>query len=265
MEFQRKTKYSMNDLLQIMQILRAPDGCPWDREQTHESIRKNFIEETYEVAEAIDNHDAGLLKEELGDVLLQVVFHAQIEDEAGAFGFGDVADGVCKKLIERHPHIFGDVAAGTSQEVLRNWEDIKQKQKGARNQSDTLSDVPRTLPSLMRSQKIQQRAAKAGFDYPTVDGAYRDMKSETGELWQAIQKGGAAAVEEELGDLLFSVVNVARFVKVDAENALEKACDKFIRRFSKVEEIARERGIDMQAAGIESLDILWGEVKNKEL
>ena len=265
MEFQRKTKYSMSDLLQIMRILRAPDGCPWDREQTHESIRKNFIEETYEVAEAIDNRDAGLLKEELGDVLLQVVFHAQIEDELGAFTFEDVADGVCKKLIERHPHIFGDTRADTPQEVLRNWEDIKQKQKGAKNQSEALLNVPKTLPSLMRSEKIQQRAAKAGFDYPAVDGACSDMKSEAAELWQAIQKGGGAEAGEELGDLLFSVVNVARFIKVDAENALEKACDKFIRRFSKVEEMAKERGIDMQSAGIESLDSLWAEVKNKEL
>ncbi|MCL2034433.1 MAG: nucleoside triphosphate pyrophosphohydrolase [Oscillospiraceae bacterium] len=264
MEFLRKTKYSMDDLLQIMRILRAPNGCPWDKEQTHESIRKNFIEETYEVAEAIDNKDAGLLKEELGDVLLQVVFHAQIEDELGVFSFSDVADGVCRKLIERHPHIFGKTKADTTQEVLRNWEDIKQKQKGVKNHSEVLLNVPRTLPSLMRCEKIQQRAAKAGFDYHEVDGAYSDMKSEVAELWQAIQNGCASEVGEELGDLLFSVVNVARFVKVDAENALENACDKFIRRFSKVEETAKKRGIDMQSAGIESLDILWKEVKNKE-
>ena len=265
MEFLRKTKYSMNDLLQIMRILRAPDGCPWDKEQTHESIRKNFLEETYEVAEAIDNKDRELLKEELGDVLLQVVFHAQIEDELGVFSFDDVTDGVCKKLIERHPHIFGGIKADTTQEVLRNWEDIKQKQKGVKSHSETLLNVPGTLPSLMRCEKIQQRAAKSGFDYPKVDGAYSDMNSEAAELWQAIQNGCESEIEEELGDLLFSVVNVSRFVKVDAENALLKACDKFIRRFKKVEETAIKRGIDMQSSGIETLDILWKEVKNKEL
>jgi len=193
------------------------------------------------------------------------VFHAQIEAEQGAFDFKDVTDGVCKKLIERHPHIFGETQVSTTQEVLRNWEDIKQEKKGVKNQSEALLDVPRTLPSLMRSEKIQKRAAKAGFDYPAVDGALCDMKSEADELLQAIERGDHTSIEEETGDLLFSVVNVARFVKVDAENALLKACDKFIRRFSKVEEIAKERGIDMRSAGIDSLNILWGEVKNKEL
>lgn len=265
MDFQQKPKYSVDDLLRIMRILRSPDGCPWDKEQTHQSIRKNFIEETYEVVEAIDLNDTDLLKEELGDVLLQVVFHAQMEAEKDSFDFGDVADGICKKLIVRHPHIFADTVANTPAEVLRNWEDIKQREKGQATQTETLESVPRTLPSLMRSEKVQRRAAKTGFDYPDLKRAFDDMQSELQELNEAIGKQDSSNVEEELGDLLFSVVNVSRFLGLDAESALTKACDKFISRFSKVERLAAERGIDMEAADIELLDILWGEVKNMEL
>lgn len=264
MDFQQKTKYGIDDLLDIMRILRSPDGCPWDREQTHGSIRRNFIEETYEVAEAIDTGDAALLKEELGDVLLQVVFHSQMEAEREVFDFGDVADGICKKLIARHPHIFADVVAETPEEVLRNWEDIKHREKGRSTYTEALDAVPKTLPSLMRSEKVQSRAAKAGFDYPDLWRAFADMRSELEELCEAAQKDGQARIEEELGDLLFSVVNVARFLHVDAENALEKACDKFVRRFSGVERLAAEKGIDMKSAGIDLLDILWGEVKYLE-
>lgn len=264
MEFLQKSNYSIDDLLRIMQLLRSPGGCPWDKQQTHQSIRKNFIEETYEVAEAIDNNDSELLKEELGDVLLQVVFHAQMESENGTFDFNDVADGICKKLIIRHPHIFSDVVADTPQEVLRNWEDIKQKQKGQKTQSEALNSVPKTLPSLMRSEKVQHRAAKVGFDYPDWKRAFLDMRSEVEELDEAVCEGKRDLIEEELGDLLFSVVNVSRFLKVDPERALEKACDKFIARFSKVESLASQRGIEMASAGIDLLDTLWGEVKNME-
>lgn len=265
MDFERKDKYSIEDLLRIMRILRSPDGCPWDKQQTHQSIRKNFIEETYEVAEAIDNRDSALLMEELGDVLLQVVFHSQMESELGVFDFGDVADGVCKKLIIRHPHIFADTIAETPQEVLRNWDDIKQSQKGQKTVSETLESVPRTLPSLMRGEKVQHRAAKSGFDYPDLWRAFSDMRSEVEELDEAARQGDSGLIEEELGDLIFSVVNVARFLGIDAEAALGKACDKFISRFAGVERLADERGIDMKSAGIESLDVLWREVKNNEL
>lgn len=264
MEFQQKSEYGINDLLDIMRILRSPQGCPWDKEQTHASIRRNFIEETYEVAEAIDNGDTELLKEELGDVLLQVVFHSQIEAELGAFDFGNVADGICKKLIVRHPHIFADVVAETPDEVLRNWEDIKQREKGRQTKVETLNAVPRTLPSLIRSEKVQSRAAKAGFDYRDLWQAFADMRKEIEEFDEAAREEGKTRAEEELGDLLFSVVNVSRFLGIDAENALEKACDKFTRRFAGVEQLAAEKGIDMASAGIESLDILWGEVKNLE-
>ncbi len=261
MEFVQKSKYSIDDLLQIMNILRGPNGCPWDKQQTHQSIRKNLVEETFELAEAIDICDTELLKEELGDVLLQVVFHSQMEAEQNTFDFDDVADGICKKLIVRHPHIFADTIANTPQEVLKNWEDIKQQQKGQTKQSEALQSVPKTLPSLMRSEKVQHRAAKVGFDYPELARAFADMRSEVEELDEAVRQQDLGCIEEELGDLLFSVVNVSRFVKVDAEHALQKACDKFISRFTKVEQLATERGIEMKSAGIDLLDTLWGEVK----
>lgn len=165
-DFAFKETYSIEDLLAIMRILRGENGCPWDREQTHQSIRNNFIEETYEAVEAIDNSDPVLLEEELGDVLLQVVYHAEMEREAGRFSFEDVADGICQKLIQRHPHIFGDVVAGTTDEVLDNWDEIKKKTKGQTTYTDTLKSVPKVFPSLMRAAKVQKRAAKSGFAYP---------------------------------------------------------------------------------------------------
>lgn len=263
MAFQQKGSYDIHDLLEIMDLLRAPGGCPWDREQTHESIRKNFIEETYEVVEAIDNADGGLLKEELGDVLLQVVFHAKIEQEQGTFDFGGVCDAVCKKLIYRHPHIFGDVKADTADKVLRNWEDLKKKEKHQESQTQVLRSVSRVLPALMRSEKVQHRAARVGFDYPGVQWAMKDLRSEVEELREAMDGGGPEEICEELGDLLFSTVNVARFVGTDPEEALTKACDKFISRFEKVEQMAQERNVDMSRADIDLLDNLWREAKNR--
>jgi len=261
MEFQQKERYGINDLLNIMTLLRSPGGCPWDREQSHQSIRKNFIEETYEVVEAIDLEDSDMLREELGDVLLQVVFHTQMEAEKGSFGFDDVCDGICKKLISRHPHIFSDVEARTSAQVLRNWEEIKKQEKHQTTHTQALRSVPKVLPSLMRSEKVQSRAAKAGFDYPDTEWAMGDLRSEVEELAQAIGEQNPSAVEEELGDLLFAVVNVSRFVSVDAEHSLEQACDKFITRFAAVERMARERGISMGEADIDSLNHLWQEAK----
>lgn len=265
MTFLQKEHYNIEDLLSIMELLRTQ--CPWDREQTHQSIRKNFIEETYEAVEAIDKNDANLLREELGDVLLQVIFHTQIEKESGGFAFDDVCDGICKKLIFRHPHIFSDVVASTSDQVLSNWDSLKQVEKHQTTAIQTLQSVPRTLPALMRSEKVQHRAAKAGFDYSETDGAMQDLRSEVDELSQAIAAGTQAEIEEELGDLLFAAVNVSRFVEVNAEEALTRACDKFTTRFAEVERLATEQGIDMRAAGIHVLDDLWKEVKkqNKKL
>lgn len=263
MGFQIRERYGMEDLLDIMELLRSPGGCPWDKEQTHESIRKNFIEETYEAVEAIDACDADMLREELGDVLLQVVFHTQMEREKGTFDFGDVCDGICKKLVSRHPHIFSGAVAETPDQVLENWEEIKQKEKRQKTYTQTLESVPRVLPSLMRSEKVQQRAAKAGFDYPDAEWAMKDLRSEVDELSQAMERKDAANTDEELGDLLFSAVNVARFVSVDAEHSLSKACDKFVSRFSRVERLAEQRGISMQGADMDLLNDLWLEAKKE--
>ncbi|WRS28238.1 nucleoside triphosphate pyrophosphohydrolase [Oscillospiraceae bacterium MB08-C2-2] len=264
MAFMLKDSYTIEDLLAIMALLRGEGGCPWDREQTHQSIRQNFIEETYEAVEAIDSGDTALLREELGDVLLQVVFHTRMEEEQSSFDFGDVCNDICKKLIVRHPHIFGDGKADTAKEVLSNWEDIKKQTKGQTTQTEVLENVPRVLPALMRSAKVQHRAAKVGFDYPDVERAFRDMRSEVEELDQAIKEQSSAHILEELGDLLFSVVNVARFLEIDPEYALGKACDKFIHRFSVVEGLAKDRGINMPGSSIELLDTLWREAKIKE-
>ena len=263
MEFQFKSKYSMEDLLHIMQLLRAPGGCPWDREQTHESIRQNFLEETYEAVEAIDLKDKSLLREELGDVLLQVVFHAQMESEEGTFDFSDVVNDICQKLIIRHPHVFSDVSVQNSAEVLYNWDTIKMQTKEQHTQTEAMNSICKALPALMRSTKVQKKAAKVGFDWPDVSGALQKVEEEAEELKEAIGEKNQRMMEEELGDLLFAVVNVSRFIGVDAELALNQASNKFISRFAQVEVMAKQRGMDLKKATIEELDQLWDEVKQQ--
>ena len=261
MDFQYKEAYNITDLIGIMRILRSPDGCPWDKVQTHESIRQNFIEETYEAVEAIDKGDSPLLREELGDVLMQVIFHSLMEEEEGRFNFDDVCDDVCKKLIIRHPHVFGNVEADTPDEVLRNWDAIKMRTKSQQSFADSVDDVARSLPALMRAQKVQKRSAKSGMDFEDVESAADKVLEEHAELLSAVKSGDKAKTEDELGDLLFSVVNIARFVGADAELALSKATDKFAARFRAVEELAHSRGIDMKTASTELIDSLWEEVK----
>lgn len=262
-DFIRKESYNVQDLVEIMKLLRAPDGCPWDAEQTHESIKKNLIEETYEVIEAINKKDNDLLCEELGDLLMQVVFHAQMEAEEGTFDFDAVADGVCKKLIERHPHVFGDVSISGVDDVLTNWDAIKRKTKKQKTTTESMLSVPRELPALMRATKLQKKAADVGFDWSEVSGALEKLEEEIAELRQAISNSDKENMAEELGDVLFSAVNVSRFIKVDAEESLTSASDKFLSRFTKVENLAAERGIDMKSVGIDELDKLWDEAKSK--
>ncbi|MBQ6626639.1 MAG: nucleoside triphosphate pyrophosphohydrolase [Ruminococcus sp.] len=261
MDFIRKSKYDFNDLVEIMRILRSPDGCPWDRVQTHESIRQNFIEETYEAIEAIDTNDVELMREELGDVMMQVVFHALMEEENGNFDMNDVCDEVCKKLIVRHPHVFADTVADTADEVLTNWDKIKMETKSQKSQSEVLSSVSKALPALMYSQKVQHKAAKVGFDFEKTDDTLMKVEEELSELKTAIENNDEENMSEELGDLLFSVVNVARFIKVDSEKALYDATLKFTNRFAKVEKLCKERNIDMATASLSTLDSLWDEVK----
>ena len=213
-EFQRKDFYSYEDFLEIMRLLRAPGGCPWDREQTHSSIRRNFLEETYEVLDAIDHDDASGMCEELGDVLMQVAFHAQIEAERGRFTMANVVDGVARKLVYRHPHVFGDVQADTSQQVLANWDVLKRREKGQRSTADAVEAVPHTLPALWRAEKIQSKTAKAGFDWTSSLQALDKLEEEVRELRAALEAGQAAdaphGIREELGDTLFMAAKIAQ-------------------------------------------------------
>ena len=259
--FNFKERYDVNDLIDIVEILRSPGGCPWDIEQDHKSIRRDFLEETYEVIEAINKEDRDGLLEELGDVLVQVVFHAQIEREKNSFDLNDVADGVCKKMIERHPHVFGNVNAETSEQVLENWDVIKKRTKSQKSQTESMLSIPREFPALMRADKVQKKAAKVGFDWDSVEGAFDKVSEELEELKEAVTMGVVENANEELGDLLFSVVNVSRFISVDSEEALTKATDKFIDRFSKVEKMAEEKGINMKETELSELDKLWDEAK----
>lgn len=261
--FVQKDFYDVRDLEEIVAVLRAPGGCPWDAEQTHESSRRDFLEEAYEVAEAIDEGDPDHLKEELGDVLLQVVFHAQMEKEAGRFNLDDAADGVCKKLIYRHPHVFGEVEVSGSSQVLENWDKLKRKEKGQDTHTDALNSVARSLPALWRAEKVQKKARKAGFDWDEISGPMGKLYEELDELKAAVEEN--SNIEEELGDLLFAAVNLARFVKVDCENALTAATNKFIRRFAQVEELAKEQGRAMESMTLDELDKLWDEAKRRPM
>ena len=257
--FQSMERYSFQDLNRIMALLRQPGGCPWDREQTHESIRRNMLEEAYEAVEAIDEKDPGHLKEELGDVLLQVVFHARMAEEEGLFTLDDVVDGICKKLVYRHPHVFGTVDARDSGQALNTWDAQKREEKGQRTAADTLDSVARSLPALMRAEKIQDKARKAGFDWAEMGPALDKAEEELGER-QAVEQG--ANVEEELGDLLFAAVKVGRFAGLDSEQALHGTCEKFIRRFRRVEELAGGRPLD--SLGLHRLEELWQQAKQDE-
>ena len=261
-DYQQKDHYSINDLLDIVRLLRGEGGCPWDREQTHQSIRSDFIEETCEVIEAIDLDDKALLREELGDVLLQVVFHCRIEEETSTFTFDDVCDEVCKKLIIRHPHVFGSVTANTTDQVLKNWDAIKMETKGQERYTDTLTSVAKSLPALMRAQKVGKRAMRAGMDFRCAEDAVACIGNEKSELDAAIANGDKANIEEEIGDLLFSCVNAARHLGVDAELALKSATEKFIKRFSVTEDLTSAENLDMKNLPIEELDVFWDKAKS---
>ena len=263
--FPCKERYGWDDLLEIVRDLRSPDGCPWDKVQTHASIRRNFLEETYEALDAIDHDDAENMREELGDVLLQTVFHAQMEEERGRFDMSDVVDAIVKKLLYRHPHVFGGAAAAADgEEALANWEARKRTEKGFANAADAIEAVPHTLPALWRAEKIQKKAAKAGFEWENAFHALEKLEEEVGELREALEKGGAYdaphGVREEAGDVLFMTVCVLRMCGIDPEDALHRTCDKFERRFRGVEEAADKPLSEYTEA---ELTELWKEAKRK--
>ena len=258
MEFQFKERYSVDDLVLIMRMLRGENGCAWDRAQDHHSIRNNFLEEVYEAIEAIDNEDSVLLREELGDVLLQVVFHSAMEEEEGRFDFDDVANDICQKLVVRHPHVFGDVKADNAEDALKSWDAAKASSKGQKTDSEKLLSVAKTLPALMRSQKVQGRAKKAGMDFESLPKTLENLKGEIEELENAIALGNAEQIKDEMGDVLFSAVNVSRFLDIEAEQVLSDSCDKFVDRFVRVEERLDR---PMSEYSMTELDEVWKQVK----
>lgn len=246
-------------LLEIMAKLRSPEGCPWDLEQNHQSIKAQLIEECYELVEAIEADDNTLMKEELGDVLLHVVFHCQLGREDGVFDFDAVAEGICEKLVRRHPHVFGSETLGSSKEVLVAWQELKKKEKPERN--SVLEGVPKPLPALMRAQEIQKKAARVGFDWATPEPVLQKVREELAETEEALEK--KEGLEEELGDLLFAAVNLARHHGIDAETACRKAVDKFEKRFRWVEKGYAARGQKMEGASLEELDGYWDKAKEE--
>ena len=263
-EYEQKARYGIDDLREIVKLLRSPGGCPWDKEQNHQSIRNDFLEEAYEAVEAIDLLDMTLMREELGDVLLQVVFHCTLAEEEQAFDFDAVCDEICKKLIVRHPHVFGDVKAEDTDTVLKNWDAIKKETKGQETYADTLNSVAKSLPALSRAQKVGKRAARAGMDFNDKESAFDCVRAERSELQAAIAAGDKSMMEEELGDLIFSCVNTARHLGIDAEEALTKATNKFIQRFTDTEQLVRADGKDMPALSIEELDVYWENAKERQ-
>jgi tetrapyrrole methylase family protein/MazG family protein len=260
-DFVEKDRYTYEDLLEIIRLLRSPDGCPWDKIQTHASIRRGLLEEAYEAAEAIDNDDPVSLCEELGDVLMQVVFHASLSGDAGQFTMDDVTDGVVKKLLYRHPHVFGHEQAQTSGEVLVRWDELKRREKGQRSTSDAMDSVARSLPSLWRSEKILEKAAKAGFDRSDSSGALDKLCEETDELRRAVAAGSEDAIAEKIGDVLFAAAGIAQRCGVDPEAAVHAACEKFLGRFRRVEDELTQENRPMDAASSEELAALWNRAK----
>lgn len=256
-----KKNYGFEDLVTLVEVLRSEVGCPWDREQSHKSIRKDFIEETYEVIEAIDTDDPKLLREELGDVMLQVVFHAQIENEEGRFTVDDVANDICVKLIHRHPHVFGNVVAETSEKVLSNWEQIKSDEKERRTVTDKLRAIPPMLPALMRAEKVGKKASC--FDFENREDVMDKVCEEISELSDAIAEGSKEHIEEEMGDLLLTVTSLCRKLGVEPEVALNKATDKFIGRFEILEKAVISKGKDINSMSMPELDAVWDEIKHK--
>lgn len=249
-----------HNLIELMARLRSEDGCPWDKQQTHESLRQYVLEETFEVLEAIDEKDFGALKEELGDLLLQIVFHSQIASEEQRFEVADVIDSITEKLIRRHPNVFGNLQISSAKEQSINWEKLKKLE----GKESVLDGVPKALSALLRALRIQQKAATVGFDWPSDEPVWDKVHEEIYELKRAAEQKDRAQIEEEFGDLLFSLVNVSRFIDINPEDALRKTTEKFIRRFKKIEQAFEDKGTEMRESSLEELDAAWEEIKSNE-
>lgn len=260
--FENKLSYDIHDFRKIIELLRGEGGCPWDAQQTHVSIRRNMLEEAYETVAAIDSGDMENLREELGDMQMQVLFHARMEEETGGFDFDEVCDAACRKLLYRHPHVFGDVSASDAQEALKAWDDMKRKEKSQKTTAKAMSDVAETLPALWRAEKIQNKAKKVGFDWPDMSGPRAKIAEELQELDEAIACGGDAAAE--LGDLLAACVNLARFLDVDPEQALHGSCERFVKRFDFMEREAARQGRELESMTLDEQEELWQKAKGRE-
>lgn len=260
-KFVGKKEYTFEDLVEIMRILRAPDGCPWDKEQNHKSIRQNFIEETYEAVEAIDTSNPTLLCEELGDVMMQVVFHSVISESDKEFTVSDVLGGVCSKLVLRHPHIFADEVAEDTEKVLDNWDKIKTAEKRFTSTGEKIDSVSRAMPSLMRAQRVGGKCRKAGFDFADAKDALAKLNEESTELMAEFEKGDKEKTFEEAGDLLLAAVNVVRLCDVDAEHALYEACEKYIARYKAMEKIIDGKSLSLETMSDDEKNACWDEAK----
>ncbi len=248
-----------NRLIQIMDDLR--EKCPWDKKQTIQTLRQLTIEETYELADAITDTDWKGIKEELGDLLLHIVFYAKIGAEQNQFSLAEAINGVCEKLISRHPHIYGDIKVNSEEDVKKNWEKLKLKE----GKSSVLSGVPKSLPSMVKAMRLQEKAKQVGFEWDTREQVWEKVEEEQNELFEAIRLGDMGKMEEELGDVFFSLVNFARFLQVDAENALERTIKKFIKRFTAMENEALKTGKHLQDMSLEEMDSIWNSIKKKQI
>ncbi|MFQ5561767.1 MAG: nucleoside triphosphate pyrophosphohydrolase [Nitrospinota bacterium] len=259
-----ESKKTFSEFVELMKVLRGEGGCPWDREQTHQSIKTNLIEEAYEVLEAIEEENPEKLKEELGDLLLQVVFHATIAEESKTFTAGDVIEAIYQKMVRRHPHVFNGVDVENSKEVLSQWEKIKKSEAGKEGRKSLLDGVPKEMPALLRANRVQEKAARAGFDWEHADQVFKKVEEEMGEFREAFMKKNNEEMEDELGDLLFSLVNIARFIEVSPEDALKKTIQRFTQRFHFIERAVAGRHREVSDCTLEELETFWKEAKLEE-
>lgn len=264
MDFQFKECYNFYDLMQIVKILRSPEGCQWDMKQNHHSVRSDLIEETYEVLDAIDRDDRAALQEELGDLLLQVVFHTEMENEVDGFTMSDVTDGICKKLIERHPHVFGNVKVSGEEQILVNWDEIKKASKGQKSQTDAMMSVPRSFPSLLRASKLRSKAAKVHYDTVTEQSAIDELQGALDEIKKCTSDDKVDISQFDVcGKLLFAAVKYAHAAGIDSEHSLAVACDNFITEFKQTEKLAQLRGIDLKEADCAQVETLRAEAQSE--
>ncbi len=256
----------LQELIGLIKKLRAPDGCPWDQKQTQKDIGRYLLDESYEVLDALTENNPQHVREELGDLLFQILFIAEIASEAGEFTLSDAMKDIREKMIRRHPHVFGAVKVNSVQDVKDNWQEIKKKERGGKTADDNLfGNIPRSLPSLKRAQKITTEAARYGFDWPNADDVMKKINEEFDELARARKEGDAVKIEEELGDIFFTLVNLSRFLSVDAEKATTAAIDKFLRRFAYITEQISARGLSLSEASPDDMDSLWNEAKEKRM